>query len=163
MQHNMKLQTGSNYGRFVTVWIILGLCRYFQMKSLESTYTTYCETQWVLKFYTSPKQISGYAPDNVSMLELRTYNKHIQYNGHFSGLWLLTGTTTHTHLVLTTGTFFKNYSTSVYSRLDRFPKVRTLWNCFTGRMLFPSPNQQHQHTEGKQRSQLETASCHMLP
>ena len=30
---------------------------------MTSARITYCETQWVLKFYTSPKQISGYAPD----------------------------------------------------------------------------------------------------
>jgi len=29
---------------------------------MASARITYCETQWVLKFYTSPKQISGYAP-----------------------------------------------------------------------------------------------------
>ena len=30
---------------------------------MTSARITCCETQWVLKFYTSPKQISGYAPD----------------------------------------------------------------------------------------------------
>jgi len=35
----------------------------FHGVTMTSARITYCETQWVLKFYTSPKQISGYAPD----------------------------------------------------------------------------------------------------
>jgi len=50
-----KLETGSNY-----VWIILGLCRYLQKKSLEGTYFVLWNTISIKILYI--QKISGYAP-----------------------------------------------------------------------------------------------------
>jgi len=44
---------------------------------MTSARITYCETQWVLKFYTSPKQISGYAPaPNINFSYNFNYREH---------------------------------------------------------------------------------------
>jgi len=47
--------------------------------TMTSARITYCETQWVLKFYTSPKQISGYAPGSKSVEIIFTTKRKRQF------------------------------------------------------------------------------------